>query len=313
MKIRLGYVSISKALNITPSSTITYTNYKKCTNKMEKLDSIIKSNLENLKEIIIYNIKNNIHFYRLTSKLIPLATHKEINFEYINKYKKYYDNISTLINKYNIRVDTHPDQFCVLNSTNKEVVENSIKILDYHYNILKALGVKDIIVILHIGSSVLGKKNSISRFINNFNKLPNHLKNIIVLENDDKVYNVDDTISLANKLNIPMVLDYHHHNCNKSSNSIDYYLNDIIKSWGNKVPKIHFSSPKNNTKKDFRSHHDYIDSDEFIKFMNIIKKYNVDMDIMLEAKAKDDALFRLVRELKYKTNYKFVDETTFYI
>ena len=115
---------------------------------MEKLDSIIKSNLENLKEIIIYNIKNNIHFYRLTSKLIPLATHKEINFEYIEKYKKYYGNISTLINKYNIRVDTHPDQFCVLNSTNKEVVENSIKILDYHYNILKALGVKDIIVIL---------------------------------------------------------------------------------------------------------------------------------------------------------------------
>ena len=32
---------------------------------------------------------------------------------------------------------------------------------------------------------------------------------------------------------------------------------------------------------------------------------------MIEAKAKDDALFRLVRELKYKTNYKFIDETTF--
>lgn len=31
---------------------------------------------------------------------------------------------------------------------------------------------------------------------------------------------------------------------------------------------------------------------------------------MLEAKAKDDALFRLIRELKYKTNYTFIDETT---
>ena len=37
----------------------------------------------------------------------------------------------------------------------------------------------------------------------------------------------------------------------------------------------------------------------------------MDVDVMIEAKAKDDALFRLVRELKYKTNYKFVDETTF--
>ena len=32
---------------------------------------------------------------------------------------------------------------------------------------------------------------------------------------------------------------------------------------------------------------------------------------MLEAKAKDDAISRLVRELKYKTSYKFIDETSF--
>ena len=34
---------------------------------------------------------------------------------------------------------------------------------------------------------------------------------------------------------------------------------------------------------------------------------------MLEAKAKDDAVSRLVRCLKYETNYKFLDETTFII
>ena len=32
---------------------------------------------------------------------------------------------------------------------------------------------------------------------------------------------------------------------------------------------------------------------------------------MLEAKGKDEALFRLVRQLKYKTNYHFIDETSF--
>ena len=64
-------------------------------------------------------------------------------------------------------------------------------------------------------------------------------------------------------------------------------------------------------KRDFRSHHDYINSDDFIQFIEKIKKYNVDIDVMIEAKAKDDALFRLVRELKYKTNYKFIDETSF--
>lgn len=109
MIIRLGYVAISKALNITSSGTITYTNYLKEENKNEKLDKIIKLNLENLEKILNYNTKNNIHFYRLTSKLIPLATHKDISFEYINKYKDYYNKISQIINKNNMRVDVHPD------------------------------------------------------------------------------------------------------------------------------------------------------------------------------------------------------------
>ena len=34
---------------------------------------------------------------------------------------------------------------------------------------------------------------------------------------------------------------------------------------------------------------------------------------MIEAKMKDEALFRLVRELKYKTDYKFIDDTTFIV
>ena len=43
------------------------------------------------------------------------------------------------------------------------------------------------------------------------------------------------------------------------------------------------------------------------------KKYNKNIDIMIEAKKKDEAMFRLIRELKYKTDYKFVDETTFIV
>ena len=74
---------------------------------------------------------------------------------------------------------------------------------------------------------------------------------------------------------------------------------------------MHFSSPKN--KKEFRSHSNYINSNDFIKFINIIKKYNTSIDIMLECKAKDEAMFKLIRQLKYKTNYHFINETTFKI
>ena len=308
MILHLGYVSISTTLNITSSKTITYTEFKK-NNDFNKLDIIIKENLTNLEKIIDYNIKNNIHFYRLTSKLIPLATHQEIKFDYINKYKDYYKKISDKIKKYNLRIDTHPGEFCILNSTKKEIVENSINILKYHYNILNAFNIKNKINILHIGSSVLGKDNSIKRFINNFNKLPKYIQECIALENDDKIYNIKDCLNLCEKLNIPMVLDYHHHVCNNDNLNIDDYLERIFKTWKNITPKIHFSSPKNKTKKDYRSHHDYIDINDFIQFLEKIKQLNINIDIMLECKQKDEALFKLVRQLKYH-NYHFIDDTT---
>lgn len=307
MKIRLGYACISTTLDITSSSTITYTNFIK--NKdYNKINELIISNLTNLKKILTYNIKNNIHFFRMSSNLIPLATKDDVCFDYIEPYKKYYNELSKIINENNIRVDFHLPEFCVLNSTTKEVVKNSIKIIEYHYNLLNSIKIKNKVLVLHIGSSVLGKKNSITRFINNFNKLPNYLKDILVIENDDKIFNIEDCLEINKKTNIPIVLDYHHYLCNPSNLNYD----EIFSTW-NITPKIHFSSPKSKIKKEFRNHNDYIDSNEFIKFLNQIKDLDYDLDIMIEAKQKDNALFKLIRELKYKTNYEFIDDTTFII
>ncbi len=306
MRIRLGYVAISKALDITSSSPFTYSEYLKDKN-LNKLDKIIVSNLEALEKIIDYNIKNNIHFYRISSKIIPLATKDDVEFDYILKYKLYYDRIGEKIKKSKMRIDFHPDQFCVLNSTKKEVVENSIKILEYHYKILNALGIDKKILVIHVGSNVFGKEKSIKRFINNFRKLPKYIRDIIAIENDDKVFNVSDVIRISKEINVPVVLDYHHHKCNESF----FDFADIFDTWKEDVPKIHFSSPRN--KKDFRSHSDYIDSSDFIKFIGDIKKFERDIDIMLECKCKDDSLFRLVRQIKYKTDYNFIDDTTFLV
>lgn len=312
MRVRLGYVALSKALDdITTSSTITYTNYINKNYNTSKLLEITKNNLDSLYEIIKYNVKNNFHFYRLTSKLVPLATHDKVNFDYITPFLDKYKKIGKLINDNNIRVDTHPDQYAVLNSMDSKIVKNTVEILEYHYKIMEALGIKDKIIILHVGSSACGKKASITRFINNFNKLPDHIKKCIAVENDDKVYNIKDVLELCHKINVPMVLDYHHFICNNEKEDINDYLKEIIDTWCEKLPKMHFSSPKSKLKKEFRSHSDYINKECFIEFINILKKQDKDIDIMLEAKAKDDAISRLVRCLKYETNYKFVNETTF--
>ncbi|MDU5261306.1 MAG: UV damage endonuclease UvsE, partial [Clostridium celatum] len=157
MRVRLGYVAISKKLGkkVTSSSTVTFSNYNKIAlpnKKLEKLKSVAASNLKDLETIIRYNIENDIHFYRITSALIPLVTHPEVGYWGHREFlKKDFEYVGKLINDSKMRVDTHPDEFNVINSINPKVVENTkINLLrqaewfeDFKYDLGK--------MVIHIG------------------------------------------------------------------------------------------------------------------------------------------------------------------
>lgn len=309
MRIRLGYACISNIMGISSSKSMRLSSYNKLSDidKFNKIDSLIKENLNNLESLIKYNIKNNIHFFRISAKLIPFMDLYNIDLSlYNDKFKE----IGNLINKYDMRVDVHVDEFCVLNSVRDDVVTRSIKILENLKLVMDMFNVS-YNIIMHIGSKKGSIKDGIDRFIKGFSLLSNDLKKLIILENDDKCYNTHETLNLCEKLGIPMCLDIHHHNVNKSSLDISYYLDRIYNTFKGKRVKMHFSSPK--SKKDCRSHNDYINSSDFIKFIDILKKYDVDTDIMIEAKGKDLALVKLMYELKSLTNYYFIDESSFYV
>ena len=308
MKIRLGYACSALTINETAAHTLTYSYFKRLGNKgYEKLDSVIKSNYESLLNILKYNIRNDIFFYRMPADLLPLSTHPNITYDFFNEYKDYYKKIGNAIIKNNLRVDIHSSAYSILNSKKESVVESTINILKIYQKMYKMMKI-DSKVVMHVGSSEGGKKESIKRFIDNFNKLDNNIKKLIMLENDDKVFNVRNVLKICETLKIPMVLDVHHFNINKSNEKIEDYIERIFNTWID-TPKIHFSSPKD--KKNKRAHHDYINSDDFIKLLEKIKFTNRDFDVMIEAKKKDEALFKLIRELKYKTNYKIENNTIF--
>lgn len=309
MKIRLGYACVPVTITETSSHTLTYTHYKKIgDNGNNKLDSVIKSNFESLEKILKYNIRNDITFFRMTSELIPLVSHPLVKYDFLNQYEKYYKKIGNIIKENNLRVDMHPSAYTVLNSINDSVVISTINILEFYQKMYKMMDIESKVV-LHVGSKALGKKEGINRFINNFNNLDKEIQKMIVVENDDKSYNIRNVLSLCEKLDIPMVLDYHHFKVNKNNEKIEDYIERIFKTWENDIPKIHFSSPKD--KKNKRSHNDYINVDDFIDFLEKIKFTKRDFDVMIEAKKKDEALFRLIRELKYKTDYKIEKNTIF--
>lgn len=316
MRVRLGYVSI--ALNLpktTSSSTVTYARYSKMKSdkeKINKLKEVTKSNLDDLEKILRYNIENEIHFYRITSNLIPLLTHPEVDFDYKRFFRKDFEYIGNLIIGNNIRVDTHPDQFNVINSTKKDVVESTLRNLKAQAELLYDLNYPYGKMVLHVGSSQGGKEESIDRFINNLKLFPQSITDKLIIENDDKTFTAKDVLDLCKRINKPMVLDVHHHICNNEGEEIGELLPEVFKTWENEIlpPKIHFSSPREF--ENDRKHADYINSSDFIKFLEKAKEVcDIDFDIMIEAKQKDLALEKLMKELKeLKPEWNYIDKST---
>jgi UV DNA damage endonuclease len=315
MRIRLGYVAIALKLpKVTASSQFTYSRYKKLTEEeqINELKRVTRSNMEDLIKILSYNAENHIHFYRITSKLIPLATHPEVmNWQYEKYFKIDLNTIGALIRKQHMRVDTHPDHFNVLNSVREEVVEKTIKEFHLHNYWFEAMNYKEGKMVIHIGSGQGGKEKAIERFIKNFQRLPLAIKNRLIIENDDKLFTAKETLSLCEEIGVPMVLDIHHHVCNDSDEPIEDFLDRILYTWKGEAfpPKMHISSPKEG-KLDKR-HADYINPNNFIGLVEKCIPYGKDIDIMLEAKQKDLALYKLVEDLKrQKPEWMWVDPTT---
>lgn len=316
MRIRLGYVSIALKLpKITSSSTVTYTNYQKQMNeekKLNKLKQVTLSNLDDLYKIFEYNVENNIHFYRITSALVPLATHPDVgNWDYRKIFNVDFKRIGDYVRNNDMRVDTHPDEFNVLNSTRGEVVENTKRNLLFHVNLFEDIKYPEGKMILHIGSSQGGKEAAIKRFISNFKEFPIEITRCLILENDDKTFNVKEVLQICKEVNTPMVLDVHHYICNNEGEALIPMLKDIFGTWEGQTlpPKIHFSSPREGEKD--RKHSDFINPHDFVEFLENCKPLGIDFDIMLESKMKDLSLFKLVEDIKeLRKDWKWIDNTT---
>jgi len=304
MRVRLGYVAIAMdLLECSPSKAITATNLVKLEDpeaRIIKLRNIATVNLENTLRILKYNVGNQIKLYRLTSKLVPLATHPISNgWDYVGDLKDSFKAIGDFVKENGLRISAHPDHFTLLNSPKEDVYLASLKDLEYHEKVYEAMGLDNTAkLVLHTGGLYKDKVMSVQRFTDNYQKLPDSLKSRITLENDDKVYTAEDVLSICQKLNIPMVLDVHHDRCNKSSNDIKYYIKDIFDTWKGTglPPKIHISSPAGD--KDMRHHADFIEKQDFLEFLYKTREVGMDFDVMIEAKQKDRALNRLLDDLK---------------
>ncbi|MBD5799455.1 UV damage endonuclease UvsE [Bacillus pseudomycoides] len=301
MIMRFGYVSHAVALwDCSPAKTMTFTTWKKLgkQEREEKLYNITMQNLMHTLRILHYNIAHEIPLYRLSSSIVPLATHPEVDFDYIDIFTPFWRKMRKLIREHNLRVSFHPNQFTLFTSEKPHITDNAVLDMTYHYNVLDAMGLADSSYInIHIGGAYGNKEKALLRFHENLKKLSFHIKQQMTLENDDKTYTASETLAVCKQERIPFVFDYHHHMANLCDEPLEELLPAIFETWNHThtVPKVHISSPR--SEKEFRAHADYIDA-AFIKpFLHVAKAVNQDFDIMIESKQKDLALFQLIDEL----------------
>lgn len=317
--VQLGYVAMSVNIkNCSPSQTMTFKNFEKLIDKdaaIRKLERISESNINNCLRLLRHNLAHDIHFFRLSSRLIPLATHEALKgWDYISPVRESLLQIGEFAGKHGMRIDFHPDHFVVLNSPKTEVLKASIKTLQYHVRLLKGMKVSlDHRCVLHVGGTYNNKERALEQFVENWGSVPSEIQRMIILENDDKSFDFQDTLFLCEKLGLPLVFDYHHHLANH--NDEDWVSNwaRFVSTWdhSNFPVKMHISSPKDEKK--FRDHNDYIDVEMLLTFLREIKGSVPQIDCMIEAKKKDDALFRLMEDLKKHRDIEMVDQGSFYI
>ncbi|MCG7333752.1 UV DNA damage repair endonuclease UvsE [Sporosarcina sp. ACRSM] len=317
--VRLGYVAMSTELkNASPSKTMTFTQFQKIGDRVaaiRKLERIALENLENTHRILKHNNFHDIHFYRFTSRLIPLANHEELSdWDFLQPLKGKLDEIGQFVRNNNLRVDFHPDHFVVLNSPKRDVLINSVKNLKMHYLLLKAMNI-DVThrCVLHIGGNYKETEKSLERFVVNWNHVPLPIQQMIMLENDDTSFTLEDTLYLSEKLGIPLVFDYYHHLANHRNEKWEDKWDRVVATWKDSpLPiKMHISSPKSEDK--FRHHSDYVDVDMFFRFLNEIKGSIPQIDCMIEAKQKDEALFTLIKKIKEREGVEMIDGSSFYV
>ena len=280
---------------------------------------LILENLRNLTKIVSWNNQHGIKVYRMSSNMFPWMS--EYEFTDLPDYDKICNllkGIGTLAMENGQRLSFHPGQFCVLASPNEEVVLNAMNELDKSAQIMDLMGLPEsrmAKINIHVGGAYGNKKAALERFCKNFLRLQPSAQARLTVENDDKanMYSVKDLYEGVYKVvGIPIVFDYFHHKFCTGDMTEEEALKLAASTWGDVKPCTHYSESRRAEKKlvieqicknnnitmeqmqdwptlaghykEFskikeQAHSDYIKEE--------IKDYGLDIDVVVEAKAKE--------------------------
>jgi UV DNA damage endonuclease len=262
---------------------------------LQKISRLCLSNAQALRKSLAFCADNHIGAFRVNSRILPLKTHPDVSYAIgdlpqSDEIIKAFKTCGTFARQHDLRLLFHPDQFILLNSPKSDVHERSIAELEYQAEVAQWIGAD--VIIIHGGGAYGNKTEALNRFRQNYRRLSQHVRSLLTLENDDRIYTPSDLLPVCRAERIPLVYDVHHHRCLPDGISVEETTRLALETW-NREPVFHVSSPHEgwNGPKPGR-HHDYIDPDDFPPLWRTL-----DITVEVEAKAKELAVIKLYRFL----------------
>jgi UV DNA damage endonuclease len=290
--MKIGYPCINLGIKCTASSTFRLASYSE-----ERLIEAVRNNLGCLKRILAYNAMHGLMFFRISSDTVPFASHPVCTFDWAGHFRKELQSLGRFIKDNRMRISMHPDQFVLINALKYDVVERSIKELEYHCRVLDGIGLdRTAKVQIHVGGVYGNKGESITRFVECYTTLDKRVRRRLVIENDERLYSLRDCLAIHEKTGIPVLLDAFHHSILNNSKDLRQALTLAAQTWRrvDGVPMVDYSHQKEGHRTG--THTDSLDLARFRRFISETEGLN--FDLMLEIKDKEKSALRALKILK---------------
>lgn len=286
--MRIGYPCINHTLAPAGRSGRTF---RLASYSPARCRETVAANLVGLGEILRYNATHDLRYFRITSGLVPFASHPVCTIAWWREFAAEFAELGRLSRQHGIRLAMHPDQFTLLNALDPAIVERSIAELTYHVRVLDAMELDDTAKVqIHVGGVYGAKPAALDRFAATYSRLPADIRRRLVIENDDHLYSLAECLELHARTGVPILFDFFHHALLNQGETVGRAVKLAAATWktadGPLLTDYSSQAPGQRP----GTHAQTLDADDFRRTLTLSHPCNC--DIMLEIKDKEQSAAR---------------------
>lgn len=206
----------------------------------ERVRAKVAENLRDFERILRWNAQKGFRLFRIGQHLIPFASHPRFPYNWERVHGEALTRLGNLAKDLDQRLSFHPGQYVNPGSPDPKVVERSLAELRYSARVLSLSGMEEGVVVVHLGGIYGDRKRALVRFVENLRGEGEVLR-YLALENDERLWTVEDVLEAAEALGVPVVVDTLHHNLHPGRLSLEEALRLAFSTWRD-IAKVHLSS-----------------------------------------------------------------------